>query len=218
MEAYRRKTLYQDKAVAESYLGERFSSPKGRRENEQTRIALEQAFDKIAGVKNVLDVPCGNGRFSHLFRGKGYRYVGADVSMEMLQVLAGGEGSRESGKFSLVRCDGENLPFKDDAFDCVACIRFLNLVPAAVRRKILSEIRRVSKRWLIVQSHHLKSMGPLMRLKLMAKRILGSDLRKYELQKDILGAGWIAGARVRIKGTRQCVGVYQKAEGVGAAL
>lgn len=216
METYRRKNYYRDKAVAESYLDDRFSSTKGRRENEETKAALEKALEKLPELKSVLDMPCGNGRFFYFLRGRGYRYVGADISMEMLEFVARGEN--QGAAPPLVRCDGEYLPFKDNAFDCVACIRFLNLVPSTVRHKILKEMGRVSKRWLIVQSHHLKAMGLLMRLKIMAKRVAGGDLRKYELQKDILGAGWVEEGRVRIKGTRQCVGIFHKSEEVRTGL
>lgn len=209
MEPYQRKTFYQDKVVAESYLDQRFSSPKGRREHRETRTALERALEKISGVESILDVPCGNGRFFTLLRGRGYRYVGADISMEMLEVMSRGE-RQDANPISLVRCDGEYLPFKEDAFDCVACIRFLNLVPLAIRQKILREMIRVSRKWLIVQSHHLKTMGPLTRLKMMGRRIMGCNLRKYELQKDILGAGWIEEARVPIRGTGHYIGIYRK--------
>ena len=208
MQDYARKSRYQDRTIARSYFKERFSRAEGRREDEATKVALEQALASIPQAKVILDMPCGTGRFTGYLRERGYRYVGADVSMEMLEVLVG-EGDPES-RLSLVRCDGEYLPFKDNAFDSVACIRFLNLLPPVVRHRILKEMRRVSRRWLIVQSHRLKSMGPIMVLKLLVRRWLGVDISKYQLQKEILQGGWRERRRVKIRGTRHCIGVYEK--------
>ncbi len=209
MENYKRKSFYQDRAIAKSYFEKRFSHPKGRRENEATRLALGSALRSIPGVERVLDMPCGTGRFTNLFFEGGYFYVGGEISMEMLETLA--VEQREQGKTPpLVRCDGEHLPFKDDVFDCVVCIRFLNLVPVVVREKILKEMMRVSRNWLIVQSHHLKVMGPFTLLKVFIKQLFGRDVSKYQLGREITSVGWKEKSRVRVRHTRHCVGVYHK--------
>ncbi len=67
MHTYRKKLGYQDKNVAESYFEKRFAHPKGRKENEETSLALERALNSIPGVKTILDMPCGSGRFTDFF-------------------------------------------------------------------------------------------------------------------------------------------------------
>jgi SAM-dependent methyltransferase len=209
MSEYSRKAFYQDKAVAASYSERRFSGSKGKREHEATLKALAAALERIPQAKTFLDMPCGTGRFAELISERGYRSVGADISMEMLEVIAD-ELRRQDWNLSLVRCDGERLPFKDAAFDCVVCVRFLNLVPSAVRSGILAEMRRVSNEWLVVQSHHLKSRSPLVRFKLLLRKIFGRDVSKYELQRQILMAGWREIAQVPVERARHYVGVYRK--------
>ncbi len=188
MEVYKRKIAYQNKTIAESYLDKRFSHPRGRRENEATQFALARALDQIPGVKIILDMPCGSGRFTHFFYEKGYLYIGADISMEMMEALAREHGQDE--RMPLVRCDGEYLPFKDNAFDCVVCIRFLNHhIPDNVREKV-REMRRVSRNWLILQSQHLRFMGPFVLFKVFMRNLLGGNIRKYRYHKEVLNAGW----------------------------
>jgi len=109
VQAYKRKIAYQNKAKAESYLDKRFSSPKGRKKNEATKLALARALDQIPGVKIILDMPCGSGRFTHFFYEKGYLYIGADILMEMMEALAREHG--QGKRTPLVRCDREYLPY-----------------------------------------------------------------------------------------------------------
>ena len=211
---YPRKFNYQNKATAERYFDKRFSHRKGRKKNEATKLALTRALEAMPGVRNILDVPCGSGRFTRFFNERGYIYYGAEISMEMLDVLVREEKSLGKAP-PLVRCDAEHLPFRDNVFDCVVCIRFLNLVPSNVRQKVLKEMRRVSSKWLIVQSHHLKSMGPFILLKVFMRKLIGTDVRKYQLQREIVHVGWREKARLRVRHTRHCVGVYQKSQETG---
>ena len=64
MATYKRKNIYQNGAVAEAYFDSRFSSPKGKKENEATKLALERALNSVPGAKIILDMPCGSGRFT----------------------------------------------------------------------------------------------------------------------------------------------------------
>ena len=155
-------------------------------------------------------MPCGNGRLSSFFCEKGYIYLGADISLEMLEVLA--RDQRRQGKTTpLVRCDGEYLPFKDNAFDCVVCIRFLNHhIPDDVREKILREMRRVSRKWLIVQSQHLRFLGPFVLSKVLVRELLGRNVKKYRFHKEILNAGWSEERRLWIHHLNRYIGVYKK--------
>lgn len=211
MGTYRRKAAYQNKATAEAYLG-KFSDPRGRKENEATTLALSRALEVIPGVKRILDMPCGTGRYTHFFYDKGYHYFGADVSMEMMEILA--REQRRQGKTTpLVRCDCEHLPFKDNVFDCVACIRFLNHhIPAVVREGMLREMRRVSRKWLIVQSHRLKPMGPFVFLKVFIRQLFGGDVSKYRVRREILSERWKEKARIPIQDKRFYIGVFQKTQ------
>jgi SAM-dependent methyltransferase len=209
-ETYRRKSHYQQRALAESYLAKRFAHPRGKKENEATKSALADALAGLAGAKSILDMPCGSGRLVGFLREHGYRYCGADISMEMLEVLAREHGDRGQ-PLAVVRCDGEHLPFKDGAFDAVVCVRFLNHhIPPKVRQKILEEMRRVSSKWLVVQSQHLKPVTPLALLKIFVKRLLRRDVAKYRFDSEIVASGWVRSRRTWIRSQRRYIGVYSK--------
>ncbi len=204
---YPRKFFYQDKAVADSYFAQRFTRPKAVRQHNALKSAMERALATISGVRSVLDLPCGVGRFTDFFCNKGYRYFGADVSKEMLDVLAR-EKKLPKMRLSLTRCDGELLPFKDDAFDCVVCIRLFHLIPRAAKEAVLREIRRVSEKWLIVELRHVKWTRRFAGARSLFRKAFGRE--EPELDKDVTNAGWTEKKRVRVKGTKHWVGLYQK--------
>ena len=210
MATYKRKNIYQNEAVAEAYFDTRFSSPKGNKENEATKLALERALNSVPGAKIILDMPCGSGRFTSFFYEKGFVYFGADISMEMVKVLSRAERARGRTP-PLVRCDSEQLPFKNNAFDCVVCVRFLSqAIPESVRRKVLKELRRVSKGWLILQSHKLKAIGHFVLIKVFLRELLGRDVSKYRFRKEIQSLGWKEEGRFWIQDINRYIGLYQK--------
>ena len=47
------------------------------------------------GVRTILDLPCGTGRFTGALAREGYELVGSDISLEMLQKAA--SRSRQDG-------------------------------------------------------------------------------------------------------------------------
>ena len=210
METYKRKTHYQDKGVAETYMESRFSHPKGERENAEVAQALDHALHSIPGVETILDMPCGSGRFADFFYGKGYRYCGADVSLEMISVLAKEQKEKDRAPL-LVRCEGEALPFKDEVFDCVVCIRFLHHhMPDSVRVTILKEMRRVSRHWLIVQSQRLWFLGFGTIFKTSMRKLFGRKVRKHRFYRETINAGWNAEKRLWTRSVSRYLEIYKK--------
>ena len=214
MTTYIRKFHYQDKKVAEDYAYNRFSSAEGKGEYEATKQVLARALESIPGAKRIFDAPCGSGRFVEFFHENGYSYFGGDISMEMIEILVKEQKLWKAGP-PLVRCDAEYLPFKDDIFDCVTTMRFLNHnIPSGIRENILKEMRRVSRKWLIVMAHRLKRIGPFVSLKVFIRELFGGDVSKYRIRQEILRAGWKEENRIWIKNIKRYangyIGVYQK--------
>lgn len=209
MTEYPRKFFYQDKNVAETYFDKRFTSAKGQRQHKGLESALELALAGLPGIRQVLDLPCGTGRFTSFLTEKGYRYVGVDVSKEMLDVLARDQGL-DKQTAALVRCDGEYLPFKNNAFDCVVSIRLFQLIPPDAKLAILYEMMRVSKKWFITEVMHVESLRRFPRLKCMLRSMFAHRTSLYDLDDGILEAGWREVSRVRVKNSKHWVGVYQK--------
>ncbi|MFA4043594.1 MAG: hypothetical protein HZRFUVUK_000366 [Candidatus Fervidibacterota bacterium] len=182
----RRKHHYEDEAVAKAYEQKRFSGLFGKLRHMRDMTALRRAirFASSLGspIKSVLDIPCGTGRMFELFSSEGIKFVGADISLAMIA-----EAMRKPNKecmLALVVCDAEAIPFKDNTFDAVVCIRFMFHVPRDVQLRILREMRRVSKRWLIVEFRHRYTIRYML-LRLRHKLGLLKQL-KYRFSKSDL--------------------------------
>jgi SAM-dependent methyltransferase len=199
-----RKYRYRDAKVAEQYDQIRFGSGERRQLDLATRRSLSHALRFLSDGNAVLDLPAGTGRWTDLCVRRKLRYVGADISREMLQVA---QKKHESiaKSFSLVQCDATALPFPDASFDCVLAFKFLSLLPEEMRAKVLGEMRRVSRRYLVAQSGYLRSWDPWHALRLGVSRLLGQEWRvrkwaqRSALPGQIAAAGWRPLTRVPIR-------------------
>jgi ubiquinone/menaquinone biosynthesis C-methylase UbiE len=158
----RAQRRYRDAAVAEAYDSWRYETPRGRRRNRRDLDAIRRAFSEAARrglpVGSALDIPCGTGRLATPLRELGADFVGEDISMEMMRVAR-----RKTGVSRWVQSRAEALPHRDETFDAVLAIRFLFHVPDRdERRRVLIELARVSRRWLVLDvrhRHNLRYLG-----------------------------------------------------------
>jgi len=97
----------------------------------------------------VLDVACGTGRYTGLLLGHGYKVGGIDISKEIL-FYASAHNKENSNLLFLSTGDAEHLPFEDNQFDGVTCMRLLHRIPPNLRVNILKELNRVTREWAIV--------------------------------------------------------------------
>jgi ubiquinone/menaquinone biosynthesis C-methylase UbiE len=154
------KSRYRNALVATTYDASRFLSAQGQKRNRLMLAAIQRAFDKASSldtpIRNCLDLPCGTGRLTPWLLQQQLQFVGADISLEMMRAGSSKIGTASNGgsPLKLVQCDGEYLPFKDRSLDAVFSIRFIFHVPREVRVRILQEMARVSRRWLIVDFRH----------------------------------------------------------------
>ena len=153
-----KREFYRSAQVAEDYDFHRFSSPERQKRNVRKWAAIKKALSHTTGVRTILDLPCGTGRFTGALAREGYEIVGSDISMEMLQkaasVTASKEGAQLPGVRGYLQANAEKLPLRDDSLDCVVSIRFMMHVDPATRVRMLREFRRVSRRWVIVDYRH----------------------------------------------------------------
>jgi SAM-dependent methyltransferase len=153
-----KRDFYRSTRVAEDYDFHRFSSPERQKRNARKWAAIRKALTSTVGVRTILDLPCGTGRFTGALAREGYEIVGSDISREMLVKAAAIDAGTKSGATGVVRgyvqANAEHLPLRDGSFDCVVCIRFMMHVDPATRVRMLREFRRVSRRWLVVDYRH----------------------------------------------------------------
>ena len=150
----RARAHYQDVGVVESYDSWRYEARRGRRRNARDLDAIGRALDEAARrghpVRTALDLPCGTGRLVPLFRERGIREFGADISFAMM--------SRARRKFGdqirVLRCDAIAIPLADASVDAVFAIRFFFHLDHPTRQEVLREMGRVSRRWLVLDFRH----------------------------------------------------------------
>ena len=186
-----KKDFYRSADVAADYDFHRFGEPSRVRRNVKKWKTILAALEETEGIKTVLDMPCGTGRFTGSLDAQGYSVVGSDISFEMM--LAARE---KLGDLPLVagyvQSEAESLPMRDRSFDCVMSIRFLFHVDPENRVKILREMGRVSRRWLIVDYRHRYSLRYILWKMRRALRLTREPLERVtrtQLQQEFDGAG-----------------------------
>ncbi len=143
--------------VARNYLTKRLKQEMWHKEQELMSDLLDAQPD---GIK-VLDVPFGTGRFVGMFQKKGMIIFGIDISEDMLET-AKEELGEAYNECHIEVGSADALPYDDSSFDLVVCFRFLGLLPYAVAREVLSEIRRVSRGDVIVRVPVRKDSAPVL--------------------------------------------------------
>lgn len=93
-------------------------------------------------TKSLLDVGCGNGVFPNLLAQKrpDLKITATDRSKEALKYV-------ETEKFE---SNITSIPLEDKSFDCVTCLQVLEHIPYNEYTKSLSELARVSSKYLII--------------------------------------------------------------------
>ncbi len=112
-----------------------YDSTRGLSPEIMTRI-IDSMQDVLSNCGTVLDVGVGTGRFACSLNEKGFRVVGADISVSMMLK------AKQKGLKDLVRADARSLSFRDRAFDAVMIVHLLHLVDDWI--EIVHEVGRVA--------------------------------------------------------------------------
>jgi len=186
-----KKRFYQSGTVADDYDFHRWGSPQRARRNRAKWKTILAALAQTEGVGTILDLPCGTGRFTDRLVECGYQVIGSDISLEMMQQANRRIGPMK-GLLGFVRADAEHLPLPDSSVDCIMSIRFLFHVDPVTRVRMLKDMGRVSRRWLILDYRHKYSyryaMYRLRRLVGLAKNPL-VRVSRAQLQQEARDAG-----------------------------
>jgi SAM-dependent methyltransferase len=115
--------------------------------------ALLRELGDVTGLR-VLDLGCGEGRFSRILASRGATTVGIDPIQALLTHARNAGGEHEA----YVRGSGDSLPFADQSFDVV--VAYLSLVDIPDFRGAIRESARVLRpggRFLIANVSNLYS-------------------------------------------------------------
>jgi len=201
-----KREFYRSAQVAEDYDFHRFSTPERQKRNARKWAAIQKALSSATGVRTILDLPCGTGRFTGALARDGYEMVGSDISLEMLQKAASIDtGTTSAGKPTEVRgyvqANAEHLPLRGDSLDCVVCIRFMMHVDPATRVRMLREFHRVSRRWVVVDYRHKYTFRYVLSHtfgKLGLGRTPLSRVSRQDLEQEFRDAGFAIREVVRV--------------------
>src|SRR4051812_18138405 len=201
-----KRDFYRSEQVADDYDFHRFSSPERQKRNARKWAAIRRALSFTEGVRVIMDLPCGTGRFTGALAREGYEVVGSDISLEMLQKAARvtadpQSGAQQPGVRGYLQANAEKLPLRDAALDCVMCIRFMMHVDPATRVRLRSEFRRVSRRGGIVDYRHKYTFRYLLTHtfgKLGLGRAPLSRVSRADLEREFRDAGFAIREVVRV--------------------
>lgn len=108
--------------------------------NDVDRVRVPKTISMIpADVQDILEVGCGNGRLTNRIVGQ-YRVIGVDISRTALGFVT---ARRVVGS-------ADRLPLKAGAVDLVICADLLEHLPDQALTRTVSEIKRVSRKYLLV--------------------------------------------------------------------
>ncbi len=136
----------------------------------------------------LLDIPCGFGRFSPLFLRYKIKLTSADISHAMVERTKSNL-SQISGEKNFLVSSVKELPFKDNSFDATFTVRLLHHnFTRDERINILRELRRVSKRYVIVTMYRWTLFHKLTRKIRRLKRVI-IMLSMKEMEEEIRASG-----------------------------
>jgi ubiquinone/menaquinone biosynthesis C-methylase UbiE len=103
-------------------------------------------IDSLPSKSKFLDLGCGNGRHLIYAARKLKSVVGVDISSNLLNIVHKKVLNQNLGNVQLVRSSAQQLPFKNEKFDCAIFIATLhNIKNRENRIKSLKELNRVLK-------------------------------------------------------------------------
>lgn len=191
------KQYYQDQAVARAYDRQRFHGLVGRTFDYLEKRAIGRLVRRVRRLiphPRVLDVPCGTGRITELLLAEGLEGAAGDISPAMMEVARERCGPR-GVSLTFQRLDLDALELPDSCFDLVTCIRLFHHLESVDRARILRELARVTRRFVLV---NVALSTSFYRLRRRLKRALRQGVsRTNSTWEEIRREAAVAGLVVR---------------------
>jgi SAM-dependent methyltransferase len=185
-----KRERWRDERVARDYEARRFAGPLARLKHRRDIALVLELLGSAAGVRRVLDLPCGTGRLLPALHRAGYEAVGADVALEMMRA---GRAERPGERPALVQAEAGALPFRSGAFDAVVSLRFLFHLEGEELRRALAEMRRVTRAGVVVGQVRyrwtLKHGGRWLRSRVGFGRRYRPSQGRSEIARELESAG-----------------------------
>jgi len=107
------------------------------------------------GIKSILDIGCGDGTISKLIQDHNplLNISGIDIMQ------------RQDSLIPVELYDGKHIPYGDKSFDCCMFVDVLHHLNE--QKEMLSECKRVSRRYILIKDHQYKTVVDFKLLKFM---------------------------------------------------
>jgi ubiquinone/menaquinone biosynthesis C-methylase UbiE len=129
---------------AEVYDLKRFSDFLGKFYSDLTNTILYDLLDVKKGER-VLDLATGTGRVAVGMAERGIPILGVDLTWKMLEHAKRKAAEKKLKNIYFNAANALHLPFKDNTFDKIVSIRFFHILPFAMQKSIVQEVKRVLK-------------------------------------------------------------------------
>ncbi|MDA0668250.1 MAG: class I SAM-dependent methyltransferase [Planctomycetota bacterium] len=188
---------YESELRAAHYRNNRWTlSPRARRTDAREQAIVESFLQHAAAqmptgqpITQILDLPCGTGRFRTMLERNCQEVWSGDAAHEMLMQAPPTTG---------VQMSAHAIPLKENAVSAILCSRLLHhFEHAAQRNAVLQELARVSQRWIIL------SYFDAANFQAWRNRIRGKFRGRFPItlrtfQSEICAAGLVEHKRVYI--------------------
>lgn len=194
---------YRDADYAARY-DQRWAGKRGSRRDARKAAAIRRAWASLAEAtgseaQSVLDLPAGTGRFTQLLQ---ELCPGLVLAADLSEAMLGEALTKHPGARACV-ADAARLPFADQSFDVVICIRFLHLVrDRALRIAFLREFARVARLGVIVDYRHghtVRIWGRHLRHRLGLMPLAPANPSPRAIRREIAEAGLQLRARHHVR-------------------
>jgi len=111
-----------------------------------------KALNSVGVSRNILDLPCGAGRFWPILTEKKDRnIIAADSSIDMLKVASNHCSQTMQSQIELLHTSAYNINLASNSVDTIFCMRLIHHIgDLENRRKILQEFHRVTRQNVIL--------------------------------------------------------------------
>ena len=186
------KGSYLSKEIAETYDRERFGHFVGRIVDKRERQGVIYALELCGGREGdyVCDIASGTGRITESLVENGFKTIGIDYSLEMLEQARTKKAVAENA-VGLCVMDAHTLAFKPKVFDFSTSLRFFGHIPKESRVGILKEMACITKRNIVVAYYSFFSLHTLVRFLryIVSGKFYGHTITKRLLKKEVSVAG-----------------------------
>lgn len=131
-----------------------------RRSTQREFKLIKQHITRVGPSRVILDLPCGGSRLTPAFADSAALVIEADIAHG--QVVYGRTESLVATPRVWMTASAFHIPLRDDSVDGTVCVRLSHHLPtAAERERLLTELLRVSRRFVIMtffDHHSLKNL------------------------------------------------------------